>query len=115
MEQNVTVEEVEPTIEEVEQAAAKQLLFEITKIKNQVYASKTVINSVLIVQLKIMARSLIAKYNSYNLFIGETIELQLSSYKQNANFRFVYSPKLAAYIKQAAANLNQPKPEEIAQ
>lgn len=107
------VEEVEPTIEQVEQMAAKQLLLELTKIKNQVYASKTIVNSVLIVQLKIMARSLIAKYNSYNMFIGETIELQLSSYKSNANFRFVYSPKLGEYIKNATASLNQPKPEAV--
>lgn len=96
MEQNVS--EVEPTIEEVEQAAAKQLLIELTKIKNQVYSSKTLINSMLIVQLKMLTRGLISKYNSYGLFLGETITLELSSRSAKANFRFVYSPKLAAYI-----------------
>lgn len=106
MEQDVNVVEVEPTIEQVELAASKQLLIELTRIKNQVYASKTVINSVLIVQLKIMARALIAKYNSYGLLIGETVKLELSSYDRRANFRFVYSPKLAAYIKEVTSNLN---------
>ena len=107
------VEEVEPTVEQLEEMAAKQLLLELTRIKNQVYNSKTVMNSVLVTQLQQLARGLTTKYNTFGLFKGETIKVKLSNYGKRANFRFVYSPRLNTLMTAALASVNLEQSEKV--
>lgn len=109
----IEVEEQVPSAEEMEQlelAAAQQLLLELKMIKKRIYESNTLINSVLIVQVKAILRSLIRKYNDYGFFQGENITLKLSNRSKYANLDFVYSQKLHLLFDKIVANL--PKPDE---
>jgi hypothetical protein len=109
MERTMTNEE-NMTLEEVELQAAKQLLLELKTIKKNVYDSKTLINSILIIQLKQLLRGLIHKYNDYGLFIGENITLKLSNRSKHANIDFVYTQKLNILLGKVVEELQAVKP-----
>ena len=105
---NIEIEEREPTQEELDLMAAKQLLMELSMIKRRIYESGTVINCVLVVQVKGIVASLMRKYNEVGMLQGESITVKLSDYGKHANFIFKYSPKLQALMKQVAETLPKP-------
>lgn len=110
---NIEITEVEPTQEEVELQAAKQLMLELQMIKKRIYDSRTLINSMLIVQVKQLLRGLISKYNAVGLFEGENITLRLSNRSKHANIGFVFSPKLHLLMDRIVAELPKPGVEVV--
>lgn len=96
----VTIEEREPTQEELDYAAAKQLMVELGMIKRRIYDSGTLINGVLIVQVKGMIASLMRKYNEVGMLQGESVTLKMSDYSKHASLTFKYSPKLDVLMAQ---------------
>ena len=110
----IEVEEREPTQEELELMAAKQLLMELTMIKRRVYESGTLINGVLVVQIKGIVAGLMKKYNEVGMLQGETVTTKLSDYGKHASIYFKYSPRLEQLMKQVADSLPKPgvKPVE---
>lgn len=105
----LVVEEVEPTLEELEFLAAKQLAVELAMLRNRIYKSNTLMNSVLIVQIKQILRGFIRKYNEFGFFKGETLQLDLRGRRRDkfANFSFTASTRLKLLLDQAR------KPEEV--
>lgn len=112
---NIEFVEVEPTQEEVELQAVKQVLIELRMIKKRIYDSKTVINSMLIVQLKQILRGLIKKYNDYGLLIGENITLRLSDHSKHTSIDFVYSQRLKMLVDRVIQELPKPGVEVVQQ
>lgn len=116
---SVEAMEIEITLDDLELQAAKQLLVELKMIKKRIYDSGTLINGILVIQIKGVLKGLIYKYNSYGLLMGENITLSLSSYSKHANMDFVYSPKLQQLMQLVVSdNLertrNQIKQEGVA-
>lgn len=74
-------EAVEPTLEEVEKQAARQLLNEMFMIKRRIYGIP--MNGVLLIQVKQLVRGLMRKYQEFELFTGEDIEVKFFP-KRNA-------------------------------
>lgn len=89
----------------MEYEAAKQLLAELLMIKRRIYDSKTLVSSVLIVQIKQVLRGLIRKYNDAGLLVGENITLVLSDKTKYANIRFGYSQHLQFLISLVETNM----------
>lgn len=108
-----SVEEVEPTLEEVEKQAAKQLLLELKMIKKKIYDSNTVMNSMLVVQIKQILRGLMSKYNGVDLLLGEHVTLKMRGHGKYASFDFVYTPRLSAMFAEIVKELPKPGVEEI--
>ncbi len=99
----VTSEEREPTPEELELMAAKQLLVELHMIKRRIQTSGTVLNGMLIVQVKFLLNGLIKKYNDVGLLIGEKVELKLAragKSRSTEEMFYQYSPKLQALVNE---------------
>lgn len=109
----IQIEEVEPTQEEIELQAAKQLLLELKMIKKRIYDSGTLVNSMLIVQIKQVLRGLISKYNNVGLFEGEFITLKLSNRTKHANIDFVYSQRLQYLMSKVVDTLPKPGVEVV--
>jgi hypothetical protein len=103
----VTMEEREPTAEELDLMAAKQLLMELTMIKKRIYESGTLINGVLVIQVKGIVASLMRKYNEAGMLVGEVVTTKLSDYSKHASVFFQYSPRLKALMKQVVEQLDQ--------
>jgi hypothetical protein len=95
---SVIVDEVEPSLDELEIQAVKQLLIELKTIKKIIYDSGTLINGVLIIQIKGILKALMRKYNEYGLLVGENVTLKLSDYSKHASIDFVYSQRLLQLI-----------------
>lgn len=87
--------------------AAKQLLMELTNIKNNINNSRTKITSVLVVQLKQILRGLIKKYNQAGLLEGEFVTLRLSDRTAYAQVGFVYSQGLQSLVERIKASLKE--------
>lgn len=113
IEESVEIEEVEPTLEEVEKQAAKQLLIELKMIKQKIYDSGTVMNSMLVVQIKQLLRGLMSKYNAVGLLIGESVQLKMAGHGKYASFMFVYTPRLDALFAEIVKELPKPGVEPI--
>jgi hypothetical protein len=78
----VEVEEAaEPTVEEVELLAARQLLNELLMIKRRIYGIP--MNGVLLMQVKQLIRGLMRKYQEFGLFSDDDIAVKFIR-KQNA-------------------------------
>lgn len=108
---DTSVEDLEPTQADLEVMAVKQLMMELNMIKRRVYESKTLMNSVLIVQIRGVLNGLIRKYNEASLFLGETIDIKLSDYGKHASIIYVYSPVLGLLIKSVVQEISkQQKP-----
>lgn len=75
------VQEVEPTQEEIELQAARQLLNELFMIKRRIYG--VAMNGVLLIQVKQLVRGLVRKYQEVGLFKDDNIEVKFIP-KQNA-------------------------------
>ena len=107
----INIDEYEPTLEELEFMAAKQLLLELKMIKKRIYDSGTVMNSMLVVQIKQILRGLMTKYQGFGMFIGETIELKLNGRGKFASFNFVYSKKLDELFAKVVADIQKQEVE----
>lgn len=105
--------EEEPTLEEVEKQAVKQLLLELNMIKNKVRDSGTVMNSMLVVQIKQLLRGLMSKYQTFGLLQGENVELKLNGLSKHATFDFKYTPRLNELISEVLSSLPKPGVEPI--
>lgn len=97
MENVIVVDSLASELEDFE--AAKQLRAELAMIKSRIYASGTVMNSILIMQLKMIIRGLIKKYNDAGLLQGENITLVLKGRGRQAGFAFAYSQRLQYLIQ----------------
>jgi hypothetical protein len=113
--ESIDIEEFEPTLEELELQAAKQLLLELKMIKKRIYDSGTVMNSMLVVQIKQLLRGLMSKYQGFDLFKGENITLKLKGHGKFASFDFVYTDRLNQLFAQVVTELPPPGPivEEV--
>jgi hypothetical protein len=80
--------------------AAKQLRVELAMIKNRIESSGTLMNSVLIVQLKQIIRGLVKKYQDAGLLIDQNVTLVLSDKTRYARIRFAYSQGLQIMMTQ---------------
>jgi len=108
-----TIEEDEPTIEEVERQAVKQLILELNMIRSRVRDSGTVMNSMLVVQIKQLLRGLMSKYQTFGLLQGENVELKLNGLSKHATFDFKYTPRLNELINEVLSSLPKPGVEPI--
>jgi len=108
----VTIEEREPTQDELNLMAAKQLLTEILMIKRRIQESKTLLNGMLIAQVRFVMNGLIKKYNNVGLLLGETVELKLTGYKPTDTIYLKYSSGLQELFDQVVAIENQNQKEE---
>lgn len=95
------IDEVEPTQEQLEKAAAKQLMAELFMIQRRIYGIK--MNSMLIVQCKQLARGLISKYRSVGLFENDDVEVKYI--KKFGQIEFVPSPRLKELFNQISDEL----------
>lgn len=84
--------------------AAKQLRMELSMIKGRVLSSNTFMNSILVTQLTMVLRGLIAKYNNAGLLKGENVTLVLNGHGRYAGFRFAYSQGLHVMMKKIEAD-----------
>jgi hypothetical protein len=109
----IDIEEVEPTLEEVEKQAAKQLLLELKMIKQKIYDSGTVMNSMLVVQIKQLLRGLVTKYNNIGLLIGENVSMKMNGHGKYASFSFLYTPRLDALFAEIVSELPKPGVETV--
>lgn len=96
---------------ELNKHAAKQLMIELMMIKKRIYESGTLVNSVLIVQIKQILRGLMRKYNDAGMLVGENVTLVLSDKTERASIRFAYSPGLQMLVRQVEENLKGDKTE----
>jgi hypothetical protein len=108
----VTIEEREPTAQELNLMAAKQLLTEILMIKRRIQESKTLLNGMLIAQVRFVLNGLIKKYNNVGLLLGETVELKLTGYKPNDTIYFNYSSGLKELFDQVVDQETKKQEEE---
>lgn len=102
----VEVEEREPTPEELELMAAKQLLIELHMIKRRIQTSGTILNGVLVVQVKFLLNGLIKKYNNSGLLLGEKVELKLAQggkSRSTSEMWYKYTPKLQNLVNEVVA------------
>ena len=83
--------------------AAKQLRAELSMIKGRVLSSGTLMNSILVTQLKMVLRGLIKKYNEAGLLLGENVTLVLNGHGRHSGFRFAYSQGLQILIEEVEA------------
>ncbi len=109
MENAVNIEEYEPSQEELDLMAAKQLLLELKMIKNRIYTSNTLVNSMLIVQIKMILKGLMTKYNEAGMLKGEFVTLKLSNRSKHANIDFVYSQNLRILMSKVVEALPTPE------
>ena len=86
------IEEAEPTLEELEKMAAKQLLSELFMVQRRIYG--IAMNSMLLVQLKQITRGLVSKYHTAGLFIDENIDVKFL--RQQNTVELVPTPRLKA-------------------
>ncbi len=86
------IEEAEPTLEELEKMAAKQLLSELFMVQRRIYG--IAMNSMLLVQLKQITRGLVSKYHKAGLFIDENIDVKFL--RQQNTVELVPTPRLKA-------------------
>jgi hypothetical protein len=105
----MTVEEREPTPEELQLMAAKQLLIELQMIKRRIYESGTLMNGMLIMQVKFLLNGLMKKYHDAGVLLGENVALKMGGRGKHASMFFEYTPGLKTLIQQVVDAL--PKPE----
>lgn len=108
----VKIEEQEPTQEELELMAAKQLLMELQLIKKKIYDSKTLMNGMLIMQVKFLLNGLIKKYNAVGLLAGENVSLKMGGRGKFASMFFEYTPGLKVLMEKVVATLPPPQQEQ---
>lgn len=108
----VNIEEVEPTLEELEYSAAKQLSIELRMIQRRIFESGTLMNGVLIVQIKGVLASLIKKYNEFGLLGGENVKLKLSQHGRMGQIYFEYTPRLNKLMDQVIQDAQKQMKEE---
>lgn len=95
---DVTMEEREPTQEELEIMAAKQLMIELQMIKRRIQESGTLLNGMLIMQVKFLLNGLMKKYHNLDLLKDEQVELKLTGRRINDTIQFKYSSGLQKLI-----------------
>lgn len=104
---NIEVEDREPTQPELDLMAAKQLLTELTMIKKRIYQSGTLMNGVLVVQIKGVIGGLMRKYHEAGVLLGENTVLKMQGYDSRASFSYIYTPYLKTLMEKATQDALQ--------
>lgn len=100
-ETDLKVEVQEPTPEQIEKAAAKQLLAELFMIQRRILG--ITMNSMLLVQLRHLSRGLMTKYRNIDIFLNEDVEVKFI--RRLNRVEFVPTPRLKELFTQISDEL----------
>lgn len=101
--------EQEPTQEQIEREAAKQLMAELFMIQRKIFG--ITMNSMLLVQVKQLTRGLMTKYRNIGVFQNDNVEVKLNGRRDTVEF--VPTTRLKDLFNQISEELAREAAENI--